>query len=65
MHVYTEILKRLDYQLALVQVHQKIQHKNLVEYVTREVTNAITPEMHDRLINYSIDKILEDLNKIK
>ncbi|XP_076268243.1 ATP synthase subunit b, mitochondrial-like [Rhynchophorus ferrugineus] len=65
MHVYREVLKRLEYQEALVQVHQKIQHKNLVQYVTREVTNAITPEMQDRLINYSIDKILEDINKIK
>lgn len=63
MYVYKEVKNRLDYHVAAALVRQRIQHKNLVEYVTREVIKSITPEVQDKLIYYSIDNIVADLGK--
>ncbi|XP_030762451.1 ATP synthase subunit b, mitochondrial-like [Sitophilus oryzae] len=63
MQVYQEVKKRLNYQVELVNIYKRIQQRNLVEYVTREVSKAITPEMQDKLIHFSIDQIVEEFNK--
>lgn len=59
---YKEVKRRLDYQVAVKLVQQRIQHRNLIEYVTREVMKAITPEMQSKLIYYSIDQIAQDID---
>ncbi|CAG9762057.1 unnamed protein product [Ceutorhynchus assimilis] len=64
MYAYNEVKNRLDYHVAVELIRERIQHRNLIEYVTAEVTKAITPEMQDKLIYYSIDRIVEDLAKI-
>lgn len=63
MHVYGEVKRILDYQVEVAQVYKKIHHKNLLEYVLREVSKAVTPDMHDKLLNYSINKLLAELKK--
>lgn len=65
MQVYEEVKNRLDYQVAISEVRQKVQHRNLIEYVTKEVLKAITPEMQSKLVDYSIDQILRDLENAK
>ncbi|XP_050296394.1 ATP synthase subunit b, mitochondrial-like [Anthonomus grandis grandis] len=65
MYAYKEVKKRLDYQVAVELVRQRVQQRNLIEYVTREVTKAVTPEMQNELIYYSIDRIMQDLEKDK
>ncbi|KAJ8963186.1 hypothetical protein NQ318_018652, partial [Aromia moschata] len=63
MHVYEEVKKRLDYHVAVALAHRKIVHKNLVEYVTREVEKSITPEMQKQLIDVSIESIISEFEK--
>ncbi|KAH1007026.1 hypothetical protein HUJ04_004308 [Dendroctonus ponderosae] len=65
MQVYEEVKNRLDYQVAINGVRQKVQHRNLIEYVTREVLKSITPEMQSKLVDYSIDQILKNLENME
>ncbi|KAL1497560.1 hypothetical protein ABEB36_008501 [Hypothenemus hampei] len=65
MHYYDQVVKRLNYHVAVEEVKQRIVYKNLLDYVTTEVHKAITPEMQDKLIYYSIDQIMIDLQKEK
>lgn len=63
MHVYNEVKRYLDYQVEIAQVYKKIFHKNLLDYVFREVSKAVTPDMQDKILNYSIDKLVMKLKK--
>ncbi|XP_060536682.1 ATP synthase subunit b, mitochondrial-like [Cylas formicarius] len=65
MVVYNEVKRRLDYYVELEFVMRRIQQKNLVDYVQNEVNKSVTPDMHDKLIYYSIDRILEELERSK
>ncbi|KAJ8981345.1 hypothetical protein NQ317_002882 [Molorchus minor] len=65
MHVYEEVKKKLDYHVAIAQAHKRVIHKNLVDYVTREVRKSITPDMEKQLINVSIQTIISEFEKPK
>ncbi|KAJ8924452.1 hypothetical protein NQ315_007249 [Exocentrus adspersus] len=65
MHVYKTVLDRLNYHVRVADVHSKIFHRNLIEYVTREVRKAITPELEKQMINISIDSLITELVKDK
>nr|XP_023022512.1 ATP synthase subunit b, mitochondrial-like [Leptinotarsa decemlineata] len=61
MYVYREVKNRLDYHVRVEQVKKRIQHLNLVEYVKREVTKSITPEMQNKLIDIYMNNIVLEL----
>lgn len=63
MHVYEEVKKLLDYQVEVAQVYKRIQHKNLLDYVLHEVSKSVTPDMHDKLIYFSIDRLVAELER--
>jgi len=44
MHVYSEVKKRLDYQVEKQQVERNMQQKHMVNWITTRVQKAITPE---------------------
>lgn len=63
MIVYEEVKKRLDYHVELGQIYRRIHHKNLLEYVYKEVEKSITPDLHSKLINYGINMLVAELEK--
>lgn len=64
MHVYNEVVKYLNYQIRITEIYRKIHHKNLIQYVQTEVLKSITPEMHNQILNISIDSLLADLQNV-
>nr|CAH7757159.1 unnamed protein product [Callosobruchus chinensis] len=56
---------RLNYHVAVGLVNQRIRHKNLVQWVHKEVLGALSPELHDKIINISIDNIIAELERNK
>ncbi|CAG9838916.1 unnamed protein product [Diabrotica balteata] len=65
MHVYREVKRLLDYQVAVGGVWKKIQQRNLVQYVENEVRKQVrnTPEIETALISDSIDLLVQELAK--
>lgn len=59
-HVYKEVKKRLDYQVELVTVQDRLVHRNIVDWVIREVQKSLTPGVLDKYF----DKCVEDLAKL-
>lgn len=63
MMVHREVLKRLNYQIVVAEVYKRIFHRNLIDYVTKEVKKSITLEMEQHMINNSIDNLVAELEK--
>lgn len=63
MEVYKEVKKRLDYQVYVTNVWRRFLHKNLIDYVLKEVLKALTPEMHSQLMDSSIRLLILELEK--
>lgn len=45
LHMVTnEVKKRLDYQIALQQLHVRMEQEHMVNWVEKSVINSITPQ---------------------
>lgn len=55
--VYSEVKKRLDYQVEKQNTERRIAQKNLVDWVVRKVKSSITPDQEKQ----NIDKCIADL----
>lgn len=54
LHVYSEVKKRLDYQIETQNIERRITQKNLVDYVVAKVRASITPDQEKQNINKCI-----------
>ena len=43
-HVYSEVKKRLDYQVQLLDVERRLSQKHMVQWIVENVKKAFTPE---------------------
>jgi F-type H+-transporting ATPase subunit b len=57
MEVYSEVKKRLDYQVDKQQVERNIQQKHMVNWIISRVQQAITPESEKE----NLKKCIQDL----
>lgn len=57
LHVYEVVKKRLDFQLEAARIREKLAHKNIVNYVTREVNKSLSQEY----LSKYFDRCVEDL----
>lgn len=58
--VYSEIKRRLDYQVEVQHVDRRVKQKHLVNWVVGNVLKSITPDQEKENIN----KCLADLNTL-
>ncbi|XP_049885716.1 ATP synthase subunit b, mitochondrial [Pectinophora gossypiella] len=54
MNVYSEVKRRLDYQLEKSKVERRLAQKALVDWVVLNVTKAITPDQQKKHLNACI-----------
>lgn len=55
--VYTDVKKRLDFQVEKQNIEKKITQKNLAEWVVAKVKASITPDQEKQ----NIDRCISDL----
>ncbi|XP_012679741.2 ATP synthase F(0) complex subunit B1, mitochondrial [Clupea harengus] len=61
LHMVTnEVKKRLDYQIALQQLHVRMEQEHMVNWVEKSVINSITPQQEKE----SIAKCISDLKML-
>lgn len=63
MQVYSEVLKRLNYQTKLAMVHKYYTQHNLIDWVKREVLKVITPDWNNKYVDDCIN-VLEKMPKV-
>lgn len=54
---YTQVKKRLDYQVEKQNIERRIAQKNLVDYVVSKVRSSITPDQEKQNINRCISDL--------
>jgi len=57
MTAFTEVAKRLEYQVEKQNIERRITQKNLVDWVVKKVMSSITPDQEKQ----NIDKCIADL----
>jgi len=57
LEAYSEVKKRLDYQVEKQNIERRIAQRNLVDWVVRKVKTSITPDQDKQ----NIDKCIADL----
>lgn len=55
--VEQEVKKRLDYQLDLQELKNKIEHEHIADWVTKEVVKSITPQQEQEAIAQCLAEI--------
>ncbi|KAI4469265.1 mitochondrial atp synthase b chain [Holotrichia oblita] len=59
-NVYQEVKKRLDYQVEILNIENRINQRNLVDWVVTKVRSSITPDQDKQ----NIDKCIADLGAL-
>ncbi|CAH1104125.1 unnamed protein product [Psylliodes chrysocephalus] len=57
IQVYSEVKKRLDYQVEKQNIERRITQKNLVDWVVAKVRSSITPDQEKQNINKCINDL--------
>ncbi|KAK9702689.1 Mitochondrial ATP synthase B chain precursor [Popillia japonica] len=58
--VHQEVKKRLDYQVEIINIENRINQRNLVDWVVTKVRSSITPDQEKQ----NIDKCIADLGAL-
>lgn len=58
--VYTEVKRRLDYQVEIQRVERTVKQKHLVDWVSTKVLGSITPDQDQQTLN----KCIADLKSL-
>lgn len=53
-HVYSEVKRRLDYQVEIQLVERRVKQKHLVNWVSSKVLSSITPDQDKETLNKCI-----------
>lgn len=63
MEVYEDITRILNYHVEIEKVRQTIQHKNLIQWVTKEVEKHLTPELKEEYMKLCLADIIKIVKK--
>ncbi|CAG9858650.1 unnamed protein product [Phyllotreta striolata] len=64
MTVYKKVLHILNYHVEVANAHKRINQKNLVQYVMKNVLESITPEIQNQILYMSIENLIVAFAKV-